>query len=106
MAPFDAPDRAQVVSSSGGRVAKWRRDGKELFYLSLADEMMVADVSAAGDGLSFGTPRRLFRARLVNAGWSSYGVSPDGQSFLVKSFPDESSARIVLIQSWTALLPR
>ena len=106
VAPVDAPDRAQIVSSSGGRVGKWRRDGKEIFYLSLADEMMVADVSAAGDSLSFGTPRRLFRARRVIPGWSSYGVSPDGQSFLVNAFPDESSARIVLIQNWTALLPR
>jgi len=94
------------VSSAGGRAARWRRDGKELFYLSIADELMAVDVRSAGDGLEFSTPRRLFQAHPMWQGWSPYVVSPDGQTFRIYSLPEETPARIVLIQNWTALLPR
>ena len=106
VAPFGSPGSTQIVSSAGGRAARWRRDGKEIFYLSLADELMAVEVRAAGDSLNLGTPRRLFQAHPIWQGWSSYVVSPDGQSFLINSFPEETPARIVLIQDWTALLPR
>jgi len=106
VAPFGSSGSTQIVSSAGGRAARWRRDGKELFYLSIADELMAVDVRSAGDGLEFSTPRRLFQAHPMWQGWSPYVVSPDGQTFRIYSLPEETPARIVLIQNWTALLPR
>ena len=94
VAPFGSPGSTLILSSAGGRAARWRRDGSELFYLSLADESMAVDVRGSGDGLQFGTPRRLFQAHPIWQGWSSYVVSPDGQSFLINSFPEETPARM------------
>ena len=50
------------VSTSGGGQPRWRRDGKEIFYVSLDSKMMAASVAAraGGRGLEFGAPEPLF----------------------------------------------
>src|SRR5262249_53685381 len=45
-----------AVSTGGGILARWSRDGKELFYVA-GDAVMAAAIRPDG---SFGAPRRLF----------------------------------------------
>ena len=54
-----AGDRVRV-STSGGSQARWRADGKELFYLTLDGTMMSVDTS---DPMNPAAPRRLFESR-------------------------------------------
>ena len=47
--PFPGPGERVTVSSGGGLQAKWRADGKELFYLSPEGTMMSVDVRPGSD---------------------------------------------------------
>src|SRR5262249_39412833 len=41
---FDGSGEKRRVSTSGGLAPRWRRDGKEIFYLTAAGTMMAASV--------------------------------------------------------------
>ena len=58
--PFMRPGDRVRVSTSGGSQARWRADGKELFYLTLDGTMMSVDTS---DPINPAAPRRLFESR-------------------------------------------
>src|SRR5690606_29618897 len=62
----DFPDGREKwqVSTHGGFMAQWRRDGKELFYVAPDGALMAVDVSVAG-AFEVGPPRRLFDAGLT-----------------------------------------
>ena len=40
----------------GASFARWRTDGKELFYRSLDGRLMAVSVATVAEGLEFGTP--------------------------------------------------
>jgi len=71
------------VSSAGGSLARWSRDGKELFYRALDGMLMAAQVRTVSRGLQFGPPAVLFRVS-EPAGMFSYpyDVGLDGRSVL------------------------
>ena len=73
-----------LVSPSGGSHPRWRRDGKEVFYLSAARELMAAKVRQNASTLEIDTPVRLFKTR-AQSFLPSFDVSADGQRFLVVS---------------------
>ena len=66
------------ISTEGGTVPRWRRDGRELFYIS-ADQRLVAVPISAGSGLQVGKPQPLF----ANAGMNSFVPSRSGDRFLI-----------------------
>lgn len=57
------------VSDSGGSLPRWRRDGKELFYLAVNGDLLAVPTRTAG-GFEAGSPTVLFTA---------YDVAPDGR---------------------------
>ena len=60
--PFPASSAGQwMVSTAGGGQPRWRRDGKELFYLSLERKLMSVEIGA-GATFQAGTPKPLFAA--------------------------------------------
>lgn len=74
------------VSVNGGVEPRWRRDGKELFYVGQGGEVMA--VAFSGDSaLRAGAPVMLFRSTLrFGFGWHSsfhYAVTRDGQKLLL-----------------------
>ncbi len=72
------------VSIDGGSAPRWRKDGKELFFVSAAGAMMVVDIKGdmkPGDTLSAGIPRQLFAVEGLNL--TDYDVRADGKQFLV-----------------------
>ncbi len=85
--PFPGLEGKWQVSNQGGRDPEWRRDGKELFFLSPGGGMTAVDVSAtAGATLELGTPRMLFQGVPVDDSpiGHNYAVSADGQRFLLR----------------------
>jgi hypothetical protein len=58
------------VWAASGRCVypRWRRDGKELYYLNLAGDMMAATVALEAATLETGTPVTLFQQRLFADG--------------------------------------
>ncbi len=92
--PYMGPVRKWPVSIDGGIVPRWRRDGRELFYIA-GTRMMAVSVTATGSGLAIGTPVKLFDDPSLT--WNGtdahrYDVSADGQRFLTTR-PDPREVR-------------
>ncbi len=101
-APFPGPGGKFQLSTSGGTLPRWRRDGKELFYLSLDNKLMAAEVKEKGSTLEVGAVRALFETRPQRPGFV-YDVSPDGQRFLIATtFSEKNSLPVALVVNWTA----
>jgi len=87
---FPAADAKWQISKDGGGDPRWRRDGKEILYLSPDGTMMSAAVRTA-PSFRAEAPRPLFRCRLrptdfwYYGSMASYDVSADGQRFLLSN---------------------
>ncbi len=77
-----------IASVDGGVQAKWRADGRELFYLSSDGTMMAVDVRP-GDPIGLGPPRPLFKTGIASPANNvdQYVVTRDGQRFLILEPP-------------------
>ena len=103
--PFPGPAGKWQVSTGGGHSPRWRRDGKELFYIGPDGKLMAAGIQARGEVLEAGDPVALFQTQIVYggvgpAGWVrlQYAVAPDGR-FLM-NVEQASDAPINLILNW------
>jgi Tol biopolymer transport system component len=95
------------VSSGGGAIPLWRRDGRELFFYSERGQMMVAPITPAGDDLEIGDPQPLFEVPLKRSGGGApVDVSADGQRFLVNVIGIDTGATVVLVSDWRTALAR
>jgi Tol biopolymer transport system component len=112
--PFPDPLAGKwLVSSGGGNQPRWRRDGRELFYVSADNKLMSLEVSADGAKFKPGIPKALFGASFkrdqrgfetTGHGWD---VAPDGQRFLINTkLSEQSSAPVTVILNWQAALKR
>lgn len=106
------PPSADVwqISTEGGSQPRWRRDGKELFYLAADGRLMVVPVATDGPAFRHSDPQPLFQTGLhtLYPRLRAYGVSNDGERFLI-SVPDDpgTSPSIVVVSNWKAgLAPR
>jgi serine/threonine protein kinase len=103
--PFPGPGGKWQVSPGGGCTPHWRRDGRELFYLSMDSKLMAADVKATGSSFEVGAVHTLFDARLIS-NFGSYTVTADGQRFIVVQTPDQPTAAITLVVNWPTELKK
>jgi hypothetical protein len=101
-----------MISRGGGLQPRWRRDGRELFYLSADSEMMAVEVSLSST-FKAGVAKPLFRAVIAGGSTISnatrYDVSADGQKFLINSARESigfSSAPITVVLNWQAALKK
>jgi dipeptidyl aminopeptidase/acylaminoacyl peptidase len=110
VAPFPNTNGKWQVSRGVGEEPRWRRDGKELFYLSSDGKMMA--VAAKTDGnFEAASPVTLFQTHLGQPISSfdlvSYDVTADGQKFLINTKVDEpNAAPLSLILNWTSEMER
>jgi len=112
VAPIDDPGARQRVSTAGGLGPRWRRDGRELVYLTPNDTFMAVPINPT-QGMKAGIPRPLFSPGPVFKGLiglasePSYDLTPDGQTFLVnRILEDPVPAPITVILNWPALARR
>ena len=102
VAPFPATGAKWQVSTGGGFTSFWRRDGREILYMTQDLTLMSVDVQPQGSRLELGTPKPLFTVK----GGVSGAVAPSGQKFLTAVRPDlQQDLPIVLVNNWTAGLP-
>jgi hypothetical protein len=96
----------QQISKSGGAQARWRRDGGELYYVSLDGKMMAVKVTT-GATLEIGATQALFQSTLKpDAALDQYAVTADGQRFLMAEPLEEPVKPMTVIVNWTADLPQ
>jgi serine/threonine protein kinase/Tol biopolymer transport system component len=115
---FPDPDIKRQISIGGGIYPRWRRDGRELFYLTLANRMMAVPIESAPQtrALNSGTPVVLFASRIAigaNVGTggalskAQYAVAPDGRRFLLNTTAaDNATSPITIVLNWDVALKR
>ncbi len=93
-------DKRQVSQGGGGQPV-WRRDGKELFYLSLQGKLMAVETTA-GATLETSEAKSLFQTPIsMNPLIDQYDVTRDGQRFILCVL-DDSAAPTTVVVNWTA----
>jgi len=109
--PWPMPDGKWQVSSAGGTQVRWRRDGRELYYIAPDARLMAVSVTASPDGKTFdpGAPVPLFETRLATGptaipGRSQYAVAPDGRFLLNTVVDNTAPSPITVVVNWTQLL--
>jgi eukaryotic-like serine/threonine-protein kinase len=98
------------VSTAGGRLPVWRRDGSELFFVAADGHMMASSVKIGGTEFEFAAPKPLFKTRTLSLEggiYHEYDVSPDGQRFLIGTLIGDADAPPpTVIMNWPALLKK
>jgi eukaryotic-like serine/threonine-protein kinase len=101
VSPFPGATSKWQLSRGGGEAPRWRRDGKELFYLSADGKMMAVAVktglpAVAGASFEAGSPVALFQTHIRQPisyqDTFFYDVTGDGQKFLINTKVDEANA--------------
>ena len=108
--PFPNVDGGKwQLSSAGGRAPLWARNGREIFFVNEAREMVVAPLSPARGTPGLGDQRTLFRFHddwflSQSENYTPYDISPDGQHFLmarqVQAASGTRPAPILLVDNW------
>jgi hypothetical protein len=92
-----------LVSRGGGVQPRWRRDGKELFYISPDSKMMAVPVTLKPVFQS-GTPQALFDSEIVDTGIRtgplSWDIAPDGKRFLIISPSSTNASSLTVALNW------
>jgi eukaryotic-like serine/threonine-protein kinase len=105
VAPFPNGEGKWQVSNGNATIPVWRRDSKELYYLSVSGDLFATEIGERGNELQMGTPKLLFRANLAPMG-TLYDVAPDGESFVVQVTGEESQAPLNFLTDWVTDLKK
>jgi len=99
VAPVSGSGQWQVSTDGvATQPIRWRRDGRELFYVAADHRLMSVSVEAGAGSLRLAAPVPLFR--VDSASFGSYDVAPDGQRFLRS--PSVGALPITVALDWRA----
>ena len=76
------------ISTGGGLYGIWSGNGKELFYETADNRIMVVDYTVNGDSFVPGKPRLWSEKQIYFTGTSNLALAPDGKRFAVFPMPD------------------
>jgi Tol biopolymer transport system component len=96
----DLTERRQV-SSAGGVQPRWRRNGGELYYLSLDGAVTVTEVDVASGVI--GAPRALFSTHVSpSPNVPQYDVAADGERFIVLEPARSGGEPVTFVLNWAS----
>jgi hypothetical protein len=104
--PFPASNGQFQVSTSGGTAPRWRRDGKELYYIAPDGKLMAVTMATTGRTPVMSAPVALFQPHILHGGatiigiQAQYDVAPDGRFLINVTSGDAVTAPITVIQNW------
>jgi serine/threonine protein kinase len=103
VAAFPSFREKRQASNGGGCQPLWRKDGKELFYLSLSlDRMMSVDVKGALS-IETGVPRALFQTPFrADPNRNQFDGTGDGKRFIFGEPVGEANKPVTVVVNWTA----
>jgi Tol biopolymer transport system component len=94
------------VSQNGGGKPKWRRDGRELFFIAPDGRLMAAAVSGASPIFQADSPAPLFSTTLSLFEVSQqYSPAPDGKGFFMLQRVAEPARPLIVVSNWSKLKP-
>jgi eukaryotic-like serine/threonine-protein kinase len=96
------PKKLFTISHGGGALPRWRRDGRELYFITQSGKLYAVKVHPSGAEFGFDAPQELFHTRPTPRSWNLYDVSADGERFLMNTPIDwAAGGKIALISRWT-----
>ncbi|MCI0442943.1 hypothetical protein L0244_04000, partial [bacterium] len=105
---FPSPGNKIQISTGGGETARWRKDGKELFYVSPDKKIMSVTINTDST-FEPAVPQPLFQT-LIALGVEArnqYELTSDGQRFLINTpLKEISTAPINVVVNWSASLKK
>ena len=112
VAPLRGSGEKKRISIGGGISPRWRRNGKELFYVAPDSNSVMAVPVATKPAFSAGQPTALFATRREPGSRRrlreiAYDVSPDGERFLMNMPPEQQPVSgITVVLNWDSARPR
>ena len=107
--PFPPAGGKWQISVDGGGQASWRRDGREIFYVTPERDLMAVSVSTQSL-FKAGVPQRLFTLPTPDLGLTNsknnHVVAADGQRILVNTLAEETSPPIIVVLNWASILKK
>jgi Tol biopolymer transport system component len=104
--PSDGSAGRWRVSRASGAFPRWRRDGREIYYLEANSKLMAVAVDGRGSAFHVGAVTGLFPIVAPALAARGYDVAPDGQRFLVNALAPGSQGSLTVVVNWTAALPK
>jgi hypothetical protein len=98
-----SPHDKTQISTRYGSIARWRGDGREIFYLGSKDkEMMAAEVDGRGNSFAARKEQTLFRAAAIAEKLGGFDVTPDGKRFVIATQRvSNPNTPLTLVVNWT-----
>jgi Tol biopolymer transport system component len=101
VASFPTFRHERRVSANGGGAPLWRKDGNELFYVSLDGKFMSVDVNC-GRTLVTGAPKVLFEVPFrTDVRTIVYAVAQNGENFVLNE-PVDRNQSLTITLNWPA----
>ena len=87
--PFPGPGGKWQISTGGGYLPKWSRNGRELFYRTTDNKIMVVTYTVTGDSFHGDKPQLWSPGQFTDSGvgTSAFDLHPDGKRFAVLKAP-------------------
>jgi serine/threonine protein kinase/Tol biopolymer transport system component len=86
--PFPGPGGKWQISTAGGGYPKWSRNGKELFYQTMDNKIMVVTYIASGDSFHADKPQPWSPGQFTSLGANyTFDLHPDGKRIAVLKAP-------------------
>ena len=110
--PFPAGSGRWQISASGGNHPLWAPNGRTLYFQSVDNHIMAADITPQSGAIEHGQPKQWSHVAIRNAGDNlSYAIHPDGKRFLVFPAPEPSpetkgNAHVTFLLNFTDELRR
>jgi hypothetical protein len=93
-----------LISRQGAQCLRWRKDGRELYYLGLDGQVYAVPFGFRPAAVHAGKPDALFRidpeAYATVHSVVSFDVSADGSRFVIPSITPGESSALVVLQDW------
>ena len=102
---FPNPGGKWQISTDGGRIPVWSRDGKQLFYVAANNKMMSVEIKGTGTNPEAAVPQPLFDVRPAQ-GNPGFDVAKDGRFLIATPVEQTSAAPITVVVNWLAGLKR
>jgi eukaryotic-like serine/threonine-protein kinase len=106
---FEPDSAIHQVSTSGviyANASRWRRDGKEMFYVDSDGKMMAVEVKTGATFVA-GEPKALFDINRIQAMPKTFDVTRDGQRFLFATLKEVAKPPpFTVVLNWSVLLPK
>jgi serine/threonine protein kinase len=96
---FPTPDAKFQISTDGGHIPVWSRDGRELYFISADNKMMAVKINTAGGKFQAAVPQPLFDIRIHTTN-ANFDVSKDGRFLIPIAVRAPENTPMTVVLNW------